>query len=286
MPCLPPRLVLALLILVGAACQVEQRPPARAAVAVPAGYSVPADSLIPSGVEGVSIRRGRALVMNTRDSLPDHVGNRLRCTSCHLDGGVRRDAMPLVGVYARFPQYRTRSNIVERMEDRVNDCFRRSMNGTPLDVEGADMRDMVAWFGWISRDVPVGGVVPGVGMPQVAPLEPDTASGARLYGESCARCHGIGGEGTVIAPPVWGDSSYNIGAGMARLRTLAAFLRTNMPYDLPGSLTDQQAYDIAAYVNGQPRPDLPGKELDWPAGNPPPDVAYPTRAVGAGNPPR
>ncbi|MDZ4675022.1 MAG: c-type cytochrome [Gemmatimonadota bacterium] len=284
--CRTTSLVLVLLIPFGVGCQVEQRPPARAASPVPSGFTIPADSLIPSGVEGISIRRGRALVLNTRDSLPDHVGNKLRCTSCHLDGGVRRDAMPLIGVYARFPQYRTRSNIVERMEDRVNDCFLRSMNGRPLDVEGADMRDMVAWFGWISRGVPVGGVVPGVGMPQVEPLEPDPASGARLYGESCARCHGAAGEGTVIAPPVWGDSSYNIGAGMARLRTLAAFLRTNMPYDLPGSLTDQQAYDLAAYVNGQPRPDLAGKERDWPAGNPPPDVAYPTKASPARQAPR
>lgn len=260
------------------ACQVQELPPARTAAASTAGHAVLPDSLMPGGIEGASIRRGRALVTQTRDSLPDHVGNKLRCTSCHLDGGVRPNAMSLVGVYARFPQYRTRSNIVERMEDRVNDCFRRSMNGRPLDVEGADMRDIVAWFGWISRGVPVGGSVPGTGMPPVAPLDPDPAAGATLYVETCARCHGPNGEGTVIAPPVWGDSSYNVGAGMARLRTLAAFLRTNMPYDLPGSLTDQQAYDLAAYVNGQPRPDLPGKELDWPAGNPPPDAAYPTRA--------
>lgn len=285
MSCRPISLLLGLLLPLGSACQVEQRPPARAAVAVQAAFSLPADSLIPEGVEGVSIRRGRALVLHTRDSLPDHVGNKLRCTSCHLDGGVRRDAMPLVGVYARFPQYRTRSNIVERMEDRINDCFRRSMNGRALDVEGADMRDIVAWFGWISRDVPVGGTIPGVGMPAVGPLEPNPAAGAGLYAETCARCHGSDGEGTVIAPPVWGDSSYNIGAGMARLRTLAAFLRANMPYDLPGSLTDQQAYDLAAYVNSRPRPDFADKELDWPAGNPPPDVAYPTRAAAAKAPP-
>jgi thiosulfate dehydrogenase len=267
------------LLLAVVGCSVEERPPVRTATATPAAYQVPADSLIPSGIEGASIRRGRALVLYTRDSLPDHVGNRLRCTSCHLDGAVRRNAMPLVGVYARFPQYRGRSAIVERMEDRVNDCFRRSMNGRPLDVEGVDMRDMIAWFGWISQDVPVGSSIDGQGMPAVEPLAPDTARGATLYQESCARCHGPGGDGTVIAPPVWGDSSYNIGAGMARIRTLAAFLRHNMPYDLPGSLTDQQAYDLAAYVNAQPRPDLAGKELDWPLGNPPPDVAYPTRAT-------
>jgi thiosulfate dehydrogenase len=260
-------------------CRIEERPPARAVPAAPAGFAVLHDSLIPAGLEGASIRRGRALVINTRDSLPAHVGNRLRCTSCHLDGGTRPDAMPLTGVWARFPQYRSRSGIVERMEDRINDCFKRSMNGQALAVEGAEMRDMIAWFGWISRAVPVGSAIPGQGIPAVPPLPPDTASGGRLYTMECARCHGMQGEGTIIAPPVWGDSSFNIGAGMARLRTMAAFLRHNMPYDRPGTLTDQQAYDLAAYVNGQPRPDYPGKELDWPFGDPPPDVAYPTNAA-------
>lgn len=263
-------------------CRLDERPPARDSDRpLPAQLArfIPPDSLIPAGREGASIRRGRALVMNTRDSLPHLVGNRLNCTSCHLDGALRPDAMPLVGVYARFPQYRSRSGTVELMEDRITDCFLRSMNGKAPERGSRDMRDMIAWFGWVSRDVPVGGRVPGQGMPAVAPLVPDTAAGQRLYAVECARCHGDRGEGTVIAPPVWGEESYNIGAGMARIRTLAAFLRHNMPYDRPGALTDQQAYDLAAYINGQPRPDFPGKELDWPFGDPPPDVAYPTNAV-------
>lgn len=273
-----PRWLLLLLSVPVLACRVGARPPARP-LAGEAEFRSPADSLIPGGAEGATIRRGRALVLHTRDSLPAHVGNRLRCTSCHLDGAVRPGAMSLAGVYARYPQYRPRSAIVERLEDRINDCFRRSMNGTPLEVEGADMRDMIAWLAWISRGVPLGSSVPGQGSPGVPPLEPNLAVGAGIYAADCSRCHGGAGEGTVIAPPVWGDSSYNIGAGMARVRTLAAFLRHNMPYDRPGSLTDQQAYDLAAYINSQPRPDFPGKELDWPAGDPPPDVAYPTRAA-------
>lgn len=263
-------------------CRVEDRPPAPGGGGDPAtalARYVPHDSLIPEGREGASIRRGRALVMKTKDSLPDLVGNQLNCTSCHLEGGLKPDAMPLVGVYARFPQYRGRSGTVELMEDRITDCFLRSMNGRPPERGSREMRDMIAWFGWISRDVPVGARVPGQGMPPVAPLEPDTAAGAQLFAVECARCHGANGEGTVIATPVWGDGSYNIGAGMARIRTLAAFLRTNMPYDRQGTLTDQQAYDLAAYINSQPRPDFPGKELDWPFGDPPPDVAYPTNAV-------
>jgi len=272
-------LVVSLVLVLQTGCRVEERPPVRAAEVAPAGYAILPDSLIPAGREGSSIRRGRALILHTRDSLPHLVGNQLRCTSCHLDGAVRPNVMPLVGVYARFPQYRGRSGTVELMEDRITDCFLRSMNGRAPARDGQDMRDMIAWFGWISRNVPVGGSVPGQGMPAVPPVEPDTAAGERLFAMECARCHGGAGEGTAIAPPVWGDQSYNIGAGMARIRTLAAFLRHSMPYDRPGSLTDQQAYDLAAYINGQPRPDFAPKELDWPFGDPPPDVAYQTKAA-------
>jgi thiosulfate dehydrogenase len=80
-------------------------------------------------------------------------------------------------------------------------------------------------------------------------------------------------------PPLWGPDSYTIGAGMARLRTAASFIRYNMPFDTPGILTDQQAFDVAAYVVSQSRPDFGPKALDWPNGDPPPDVAYPTNAA-------
>ena len=100
---------------------------------------------IPDGPLGAAIQRGRALLLATRDSLPAHVGNRLRCTSCHLDEG-RRATGSLVGAYARYPQYRPRSARVETIEYRVNDCFRRSMNGTPLSSDGGDMRDIVAYL--------------------------------------------------------------------------------------------------------------------------------------------
>ena len=94
--------------------------------------------------------RGRALLLATRDSLPHNVGNSLRCASCHIDGGLRRDAMPWVGSYVRFPQYRARSGKVDLIEDRINDCFRRSMNGRALNPSGADMRDIVTYFAFLS----------------------------------------------------------------------------------------------------------------------------------------
>lgn len=241
----------------------------------------PPDSLIPKGVLGASIRRGHALLAATRDSLPDHVGNRLRCMSCHLDDGRRAYAAPLVGVYARYPQYRARNAKVNTIEDRINGCFQRSMNGRPLPLDGRDMHDITAYLAWISRGIPVGATMKGQGFVTLRPLPPDTARGATLFASVCARCHGTNGDGTVIAPPLWGPESFNIGAGMARLRTAAAFIRHNMPFDNPGSLTDQQAFDVAAYIVSRPRPDFPGKENDWPNGDAPPDAPYPTRGVSA-----
>jgi thiosulfate dehydrogenase len=241
----------------------------------------PADSIIPAGPYGDAVRRGRALLVATRDSVPDHVGNKLRCTSCHLDEG-RRESGSWIGVFARYPQYRARSGIVETIEYRVNDCFRRSMNGTALDPAGRDMRDITAYFAFLSQGIAVAPPAPGSSarLQKWSAFRADTAAGARVFAAGCAKCHGAAGEGTDGAPPLWGPQSYNVGAGMARVRTAAEFISRNMPFDAPGTIADQQAFDVAAYVNARPRPDFRGKENDWPNGDPPPDVAYPTRTAG------
>jgi thiosulfate dehydrogenase len=228
---------------------------------------------------GAAVRRGRALLADTRDSLPSHVGNSLRCFSCHLDEGRRASALPLTGSYTHFPQFRARRARVDLIEDRVNDCFLRSMNGHPLTATGDDMRDIVAYLAWLSRDVSARDSAHGPGIPSLATLAADSARGSGIFAESCARCHGASGQGSVVAPPLWGAKSYNIGAGMARYRTAALFIAHNMPFDRPGSLTAQQALDVARYVNTHPRPDLAGKEYDWPDGGRPSDVPYATRAA-------
>jgi thiosulfate dehydrogenase len=239
---------------------------------------VPHDSLIPAGPLGVSIRRGRAILADTKDSLPEHVGNSLRCFSCHLENGTKPGFLTLVGVYSRFPQYRSRNARVNLIEDRVNDCFQRSMNGKELPQGAVAMSDIVAYFAWLSRGVPPPGDIPGVGLPSMSQVTPDTVRGRQVFGTTCTRCHGEDGLGTAIAPALWGPGSFSIGAGMARLRTAAAFIRAYMPNDRVVVLDDQQAFDVAAYVVSRPRADFAGKMDDWPYGDPPPDVAYPTKA--------
>jgi len=223
----------------------------------------------------LSIRRGHALLAATRDSLPRHVGNNLRCTSCHLNDGRQPDAMPWTGVTARYPQYRSRNDAISTIEDRINDCFERSMNGSPVPNDSRDMRDMIAYLTSLSSEAAAGGTVHGQGLPAMPSLAGDTSRGARLFASTCVTCHGEHGQGTAVAPALWGDSSYNIGAGMARVRTAASFIRHNMPFG-NASLTDQQAFDVAAYINSRPRPDFPGKEHDWPRGDAPADVPYAT----------
>ncbi len=282
--------IVALLAAGGSACRVERRtvPPDSTVVDAttlpdPAphkrvAFRIPQESEVSDSTVLASIQRGRAMLRHTRDSLPRHVGNKLACVSCHQADGTVKNGMPWVGVYARFPQYRARSGGTQIIEDRINDCFRRSMDGVALVPESRDMRDIIAYMAFLSLGYPVGAEVDGQGIPAVRPVAADSARGRLVFTGRCARCHGVRGEGVGPAGALWGNNSYNIGAGMARVRTAAAFIRARMPQDSAGVLTDQEAYDVARYINSMPRPDFRGKERDWPRGDPPPDVAYPTSA--------
>lgn len=227
-----------------------------------------------------SVARGHALLAATRDSLPRHVGSNLRCTSCHLNDGRNLGGLSWIGVTRRYPQYRSRNDAMSTIQDRINDCFERSMNGSAIPNDSRDMHDIVAYLASLSNDAATFDSVKSGGLTPMQPLSPDTIRGARLFASTCVTCHGDHGQGTAVAPALWGAQSYNIGAGMARLRTAASFIRHNMPYG-NATLTDQQAFDVAAYINSRPRPDFPGKEHDWPRGDAPPDVPYVTIAGSA-----
>lgn len=256
--------------------------PAKSAPAVSAGDS----TVFPTGPEGVEARRGFAILVATRDSMPGYVGAGLRCVSCHLDNGRRANAIPLTGVYARYPSYNPRDNRVISIQDRVNNCFRRSLAGRNIPIDGVQMNAIVEYLAVISRGIPVGAHVPGEGMPTMVALIGDTLRGEAVYTQRCARCHGDNGQGIPPATPLWGARSYSVGASLARVSRAATFIRHNMPFDSAGVLSDQQAFDVAAYVLSHPRPDAPDKKLDFGAGGAPGDVPYNTKGHVAFNPPR
>ncbi|HWA13018.1 MAG TPA: c-type cytochrome [Burkholderiales bacterium] len=233
------------------------------------------DAPLPAGPMGEAIALGQRLLGRTREAAPTYAGNALNCTSCHLDGGRTPWAAPWVGLWGVFPEYRSRNARINTLADRVNDCFVRSLNGRPLPVESDEMAAILAYMQWVSREVPTGASVPGRGFRRIAsPSPPDPDRGERIYRDKCSLCHGPQGQGSAVYPPLWGPQSFNIGAGMARLNTAAAFVKANMPFGQGGTLSDQEAFDVAAFFTRQARPDFAAKALDWPAGGKPADARY------------
>jgi thiosulfate dehydrogenase len=258
-----------------------------------AAWQPPPESAIPADSLGASIRRGLALVMHTPDSLPAYAPGRLTCSNCHINAGRNVDAAPLAGSHARFPKYMDRTGAVIALADRVNYCFTRSLAGNRLPVDSREMQDILAYLAWLSSGVPVGEgkKLPGAEgiRAMTVPLTGDRTRGAAVYTAKCVACHGPDGAGNPAIPPgipaLWGPKSFSIGASMARQGKAASFIWHNMPYGAGKSLTAQEAFDVAAFVTSQPRPDSPGKERDWPAGGTPADVPYATSGHAAYLPP-
>ena len=231
---------------------------------------------------------GMRLMTETKALLPDHVGNGLNCSSCHLNGGTVAKASPFVGVAAQFPRYAARAGREIDLQERINGCFKRSMAGKPVPKKSKDMQAMVAYFQWMNNGYKMDEKIPGRGIGKMDPsIVPDKANGKKIYEAQCAVCHGKNGQGvqkpdgSYVFPAVWGDDSFNIGAGMARTYTAAAFIKQNMPMGhstkFPlghGGLSDQEAVDVAAYFSHVKRPDFPDKVNDWPNGEKPKDARY------------
>lgn len=216
---------------------------------------------MPAGELGRVIRLGRDIVENTREhplSKP-YVGNALHCTSCHLDNGQHPQAASFLGIATAYPAWSPREQRVITLQDRVLNCFMRSQNGKrpPLGSEVAVA--VTTYITWLSTDQPIRQNAEKPLGPRHVPaldatgVQPSVARGAVLYAEHCASCHAENGLGTDDGPPVWGDLSYNDGAGLSRVPKLASWLKVAMPLDDP-YLSTAEAFDIAAFVNSHQRP--------------------------------
>jgi thiosulfate dehydrogenase len=283
--------VLAAIGLAAIACSPRADAPSPARVAAGSldgpEWTAPTEKDIPADSMGASIRRGLYLLRFTPESLPRYATSSLRCTSCHENDGLKATAAPLTGSHARYPKYLPRSGAVVDLADRVNFCLTRSLAGNALPHQSREMEDMLAYLAFISRGVPIGTKQPGGdGLPAMKDtLVGNAARGEALYGKTCVTCHQSTGAGNGPIPALWGAKSYSIGASMARQERAASFIWHNMPQNAPGTLSPQDAFDLAAFVNQHPRPDSPGKEHDWPIGGAPKDTPYNTSGHVAYTPP-
>lgn len=216
---------------------------------------------------------GRRLIAQTNLLIgPDHpdpdmryAGNRLNCGSCHLQTGELTGQLSLTETYQKYPRFSGRDGREADLKDRIDGCMERSMNGRVLPRDGVEMNAMIAYIHALSEQ--------HAAMPAAARIvdepppfrTPDRAAspeaGRAVYALKCALCHGRDGLGLpassdlrrgYIFPPLWGDDTYNNGAGMTRVITASRFIKAKMPFGRP-DLTDDQAYDVAAFINAQPR---------------------------------
>jgi thiosulfate dehydrogenase len=216
-------------------------------------FNPPAPEAAPASIRN-AVMLGYNILMNTQKYAPQYVGNKLNCRNCHFEAGRERNTLSLVGVAASYPKYRTRQHYATDLVTRTQGCFQRSMNGKPLPPEGRLMQAIMAYYHWISRGIPIYARVPWLGLKKLkSDHRPDRAAGQKVYAAICARCHGDDGQGTDIAPPLWGPHSFNDGAGMHQVKNLSAFAHWYMPKGNP-VLTVVQALDVAGFIAGRPRP--------------------------------
>ena len=240
----------------------------------------------------ILIRYGRALVANTAAYLGPrgsvaHISNGMNCQNCHLNAGTRLYGSNFALVASTYPKYRNRSGRVESVEFRINECMERSMNGKKLDTLSREMQAMVAYLKWVGKDIPKGSRPEGTGVNELPWLNraANAENGHLIYMSKCKICHGANGEGVPAPdsigytyPPLWGANSYNVSAGLYRISLTAYFIKHNMPYKPTApapELTDEETWDVAAFVNSMPRPkklfqndwpDISTKPVDYPFG--------------------
>jgi thiosulfate dehydrogenase len=233
-------------------------------VAVPTAFVPPDEATIPDDGFGKSVKLGRDIFLHTGQYAKAYVGNPLNCASCHMDAGRLANSGPLWGAYDMYPAYRSKNAHVNSFAERLQGCFMYSMNGKAPPLGDDVLVALESYAYWMSRGVPLGKEMPGRGYPKLAkPAQAaDFARGEQVFQRECALCHGSDGQGqqaagSYVFPPLWGPQSFNWGAGMHELDKAAGFIKANMPLGRGNSLSDQDAWDVAYFMDAHERPQDP-----------------------------
>ena len=227
---------------------------------------------------------GRRLIARTSELIgPDHSdpamrysGTRMSCSSCHLGAGTEPGTLSLLQAASSYPRFSGRDGGTRDLLDRINGCMTRSMNGRELPRDSPEMIAMAAYISSLVDVYDAMGESLRAASEQPAFATPNRAAslqaGSQVFEQRCAICHGTDGAGLqatpnridgYVFPPLWGPDSFNNGAGMHRVLTAARFIKARMPLG-EATLTDDEAFDVAAYINSQPRPQMANLDRDYP----------------------
>jgi thiosulfate dehydrogenase len=262
-----------------ASTSLVQVAPARAASRTPAAavaaanatntasapvFTAPPDSAIPDNDFGKEVKLGQAIFNGTSPLAAPFVGNSLRCASCHLDAGRLPHSAPLWSAYLTYPAYRSKNKHVNTLAERMQGCFTYSMNGKAPPLGDKVLVALESYAFFLATGAPVGAKLAGGGYP--TPPKPalamDFSRGAKVFEQKCSLCHGADGQGqssngAVVFPPLWGPKSFNWGAGMGSIKNAAGFIKANMPLSQGNTLSDQEAWDVAMFMDSHERPQDP-----------------------------
>ena len=245
-----------------------------------AQWVIPDTSELSNSDEAQQIKYGRSLIANTSyyfgpKGVIAYKSNGLNCQNCHLDAGTKLFGNNFSTVATGYPRFKERSGTVETIVKKVEDCFERSLNGKVIDSNSREMKAFVAYLDWVGKNVKKGVKPEGSGIEELPFLNraADTAKGRAIYVSTCQRCHGKKGDGVLnpvgtayTYPPLWGEHSYNIGASIYRISKFAGYVKNNMPFGADyknTQLTNEQAWDVAAFVNSRYHP-FKNISTDWP----------------------
>ncbi len=253
----------------------------------------------PAAETGATEEYGKRLIAQTTEYLgPDvadpkmrYMDSRLACASCHIGAGVDPGNLSLATAFSKYPRISPRSGGNETIQDRINGCMMRSMNGRALPEGSVEMTAMVAYLRFLGNQDAASSATRRKDHDPPAFKTPnrvaDLKAGEDVFAKRCAACHGSEGAGVAAArdlihgfvfPPLWGSNSFNDGAGMHRVLTAARFVKARMPLG-NADLSDDQALDVAAFLNSKPRPEMKGLERDYPdRTKKPADTGYPPYA--------
>jgi len=242
-------------------------------------WSAPDSLNIPQGELGKMVRYGKELVMHTskywgpKGSI-DHISNGMNCQNCHLEAGTRPFGNNFAVFFNSYPKIILRSGNLSPASQRIVECMERSLGGKSPDTNKKEVKAILAYMAWIGKDVPRGKKIKGSGSEKLPYLDKpaNIDLGKIVYGAKCQRCHGIQGQGLLsssgreyTSPPVWGEHSFNDGAGMYRISNLAGFIKNNMPFGATYKsplLSNEEAWNVAAYIASKERPHY-NQDKDW-----------------------